>query len=129
MIALFAAASFSCAFAGAPETQLTGAWAESDANCKDTFVSVGARWKFREPRDMFGSGFIVEGRQYVGPFGECRLSSVTPKGDRLLLALSCHNTVGYSDQVTPVRLKSSNELEIFLAAMDGTSVTFQRCVR
>jgi hypothetical protein len=76
------------------ERQLTGAWAESDANCKNTFVSTAGKWKFREPRDMFGSGFIVSGRQYEGPFGQCNLTSITPKDDKLLLALSCHNSIG-----------------------------------
>jgi hypothetical protein len=109
------------------ETQLQGAWAQSDANCGAAFVSMAGKWKFREPRDMTGSGFIVSGKQYEGPFGQCLLTTMTPKDDKILLALGCHNSVGYSDQVTPIRLKSSGELELFFAGLEGMSVNYQKC--
>src|SRR5476649_824033 len=46
---------------------------------KSTLHFADGRWKFREPRDKFGSGFIVDSRN-LGPFAECHLSSVAPKG-------------------------------------------------
>ena len=115
------------AIAANAEAQLNGAWAESDENCKSAFVAEGQRWTFRQPRDMFGSSFIVTGRRYEGPFGICDLSSITPKGDKLLLALSCHNTIGYSNQVTPIHLISNTEMTIF--SMDGMSINYKKCGR
>jgi hypothetical protein len=105
--------------------RLAGAWAEP-GNCSTTFTSAAGKMKFHEPRDMFGSGFIVTGNQYTGPFGECRLTSATQKGDKILLGLSCHNSISYSDQVTPIHFNSSTEVLVF-SSMDGVSSTFQRC--
>jgi hypothetical protein len=109
------------------EWQLAGAWAEP-GNCATTFVTRAGKWKFHEPRDMYGSGFIVTGSEYEGPFGQCHLSSVTQKGDKTMLGLNCHNSVGYSDQVTPIHFNSSNEVLVF-SSMDGMSSTFQKCGR
>jgi hypothetical protein len=113
------------AAAGTIERQLAGAWAEP-GNCSTTFSSKSGKWIFHEPRDMFGSGFIVVGNRYDGPFGTCQLSSTTQKGDKILLALSCRNSVGYSDQVTPIHFNSSTEVLVF-SAMDGLSSTFKKC--
>jgi hypothetical protein len=105
--------------------RLTGAWAEP-GNCSTIFFFKAGKWNFHEPRDMFGSGFIVAGSQYEGPFGTCRLTSTTQKGDKILLGLSCHNSVGCSDQVTPIHFNSSTEVLVF-SSMDGMSSTFQKC--
>jgi hypothetical protein len=107
--------------------RLDGAWAESDESCKNAFTVTGGTWRFREPRDMFGSSYIITGRRYEGPFGVCDLTAIKPKGDKLLLSLSCHNTVGYSDQVTPIQLKSGNEMIIF--SMDDMKINYKKCGR
>ena len=124
----FGVAHDAVAMAGTVEPRLNGAWAESDESCKKAFVGASGKLKFREPRDMYGSSFIVSGRRYEGPFGVCNLSSVTPKGEKLSLALSCHNSVGYSDQVTSVQLNSDTELIVF-SSMDGLQITYKKCVR
>jgi hypothetical protein len=105
--------------------RLNGAWAESDENCKSAFVVKRGKWEFREPRDMFGSSYIISGRRYEGPFGVCNLTSITPKGDQLLLALSCHNTIGYSNQVTPIHLMSDTQMVVF--SMDGLNINYKKC--
>jgi hypothetical protein len=107
------------------EAHLNGAWAESDESCKNAFIVKGGGWNFRQPRDMFGSSYIISGRRYEGPFGVCNLTSIKPKDDKLLLSLSCHNTIGYSDQVTPIQLTSSTQMVVF--SMDGMSVNYKRC--
>jgi hypothetical protein len=104
---------------------LDGAWAESDESCKNAFVVKGGTWRFREPRDMFGSSYIISGRHYEGPFGVCNLRSIKPEGDKLLLSLSCHNSIGYSDQVTPIRLTSSTEMVVF--SMDNMKISYKKC--
>jgi hypothetical protein len=110
-----------------PGVHLDGAWAESDESCKNAFVVKGGTWRFREPRDMFGSSYIISGRHYEGPFGVCNLTSINPKGDKLLLALSCHNSIGYSDQVTPIQLTSSTEMVVF--SMDDMKISYKKCGR
>ena len=109
------------------EAQLNGAWAESDESCKNAFVVKGGKWDFREPRDMFGSSYIISGRRYEGPFGVCNLTSIKPKGDKLLLSLSYHNSIGYSDQVTPIHLTSSTEMVVF--SMDDMAINYKKCGR
>jgi len=106
---------------------LDGAWAESDESCKNAFTVKGGAWRFREPRDMSGSSYIISGRRYEGPFGVCDLMSIKPKGNKLLLSLSCHNTIGYSDQVTPIQLTSSTEMVVF--SMDDMKINYKKCGR
>jgi hypothetical protein len=106
---------------------LDGAWAESDESCKNAFTVKGGAWRFREPRDMFGSSYIISGRRYEGPFGVCELTSIRPKGDRLLLALSCHNSIGYSNQVTSIQRTSATEMIVF--SMDDMKINYKKCMR
>lgn len=113
------------AIAANAEVRLNGAWAESDEGCKKAFVSKSGVWQFRAPRDMYGSSYIISGSRYEGPFGVCNLSSITPKDGKLLLALSCHNTISYSNQVTPIRMISSIEMTVF--AMDGMQMSYKKC--
>ncbi len=128
-LSLFAGASLCAASAGAEDVkkELVGAWAEP-GNCDATFVTKGGKWAFREPRDMGGLGFIVFENQYDGPFGQCSLTSITHKGDKDVLNLSCHNTVGYFDQAAPIEIVSDSQLKIF-SALDGMSTTYQKCSR
>jgi hypothetical protein len=111
----------------AKATNLDGAWAESDESCKNAFTVKGGAWRFREPRDMFGSSYIISGRRYEGPFGVCNLTSIKPKGDKLLLSLSCHNSIGYSNQVTPIQQTSSTEMVVF--SMDDMKISYKKCAR
>jgi hypothetical protein len=107
--------------------RLNGAWAESDENCRNAFVMKRGRWGFREPRDMFGSSFIISGRRYEGPFGVCRLSSISGAGDRFALNLACHNSIGYSNQVTPVRIVSATMLEV--TSLAGMTISYKKCAK
>jgi hypothetical protein len=126
-VLFFVAVANSSVTAANVEAQLNGAWAESDENCKSAFVANGGRWNFREPRDMYGSSYIISGRRYEGPFGVCNLTSIQPKGDQILLALSCHNSIGYSNQVTPIHLTSDTEMVVF--SMNGMSINYKKCAR
>ncbi len=110
------------------DRQIVGAWAEAGADCKDVFVAEAGELKFREPRDMYGSSFVVSGRRIVGPFGVCQLLTISRKEDKAVLNLSCHNSVGYADQSMPVRLNTNDELELFFPSLPDLSQKYQRCV-
>lgn len=107
------------------ESELAGAWAEP-GNCDVTFVAKNGGWAFREPRDMGGLGFIVIGRQYDGPFGQCSLTSTTHQGDKDILSLACHNTAGEFDQTLPIQVVSGGELRMFWAS-NGTGTPLKKC--
>jgi hypothetical protein len=52
-------------------TDLTGAWATDTAACGKVFVTKGNKPSFRQNSEMYGSGFIMEGRRIRGRTASC----------------------------------------------------------
>jgi hypothetical protein len=114
----------------AAEGNLDGAWVEAGSNCANIFVWQDGRWAFREPKDMYGPGFIVSGRQVEQVFSHCRIASSVEKQDTFHVMLNCGDAMGsLGQQPVSFRWTSANEIERFFPNVDGMTLKYQRCPR
>ena len=110
------------------EADLSGAWTLPGNKCDDIFVDQGGHWAFRQPVDMYGPSFIVEGREIRGPEAICRIIRGVAREDKMNLVISCRNTVSFTQNEVQLRVKSANEIERLYPAVD-MSVAYMKCQR
>ena len=94
-LAFVAVLTPSLAAAGQLDGRLMGAWAQSEADCKEAFVSRNGRWSLKQPVNGLYVAFIVEPGRIRATTGECRIGNVTVKAGRYVASLSCNNSIGF----------------------------------
>jgi len=72
---------------------LTGAWASASELCDRVFVKKGNAVDFAELSDLFGSGFIVNGKAIRGKSAKCNIKSSKQDGDLTTISASCATSI------------------------------------
>ena len=73
--------------------ELSGAWATEVELCKQVFVKKGNGTVFAELSDLFGSGFIIDGKRINGKNARCTITSRKQDGDNLEIGAACASTI------------------------------------
>ena len=96
----------------APETlaQLSGAWANSAAECDRLFRRQGKALIYRQPVDRFARAAIIEPQRIRLPFVTCRLQSASQQGGALVLDGECQDSISYTSRTLHIKLRSDTEL-------------------
>jgi hypothetical protein len=92
------------------DRRLMGAWAQSEADCKQVFETRNGRATFRRPVNGFITAFIIRPKEIVATTGQCRVGGVTTKGDHLVASLSCKNSIGFAPVSARFKVVSENEI-------------------
>ena len=72
---------------------LTGAWTSAHELCDRVFVKKGNAVDFAELSDLFGSGFIVNGKAIRGKSAKCNIKSSKQDGDLTTISASCATSI------------------------------------
>ncbi len=96
----------------APEsiTQLTGAWASSEADCAKLFQRRGKALAYRQPVDKFAQAAIVESQRIRLPSAVCQVESASREGGALKLNAECQDSISYTSRTVHVKLRSDTEI-------------------
>ena len=96
----------------APEsiTQLTGAWASSEADCARLFQRRGKALAYRQPVDKFAQAAIVESQRIRLPSAVCQVESASQEGGALKLNAECQDSISYTSRTVHVKLRSDTEI-------------------
>ena len=107
-----AAAEQEPAAESAPEslTQLTGAWASSEADCTRLFQRRGKALAYRQPVDKFAQAAIVESQRIRLPSAVCQVESASREGGALKLNAECQDFISYTSRTVHVKLRSDTEI-------------------
>jgi hypothetical protein len=113
----------------APErvTQLVGAWAPSDQDCKALFQRKGLALAYRRPADQFARAAIVEPQRIRLPTATCQLDSAARDGGSLKLIAECADTISYTSRTVYVKLRSNDELVFSPTGDPVLATTLMRC--
>jgi hypothetical protein len=109
------------------EAKLSGAWTLPDNKCDEIFVHKGGRLAFRQPVDMFGPSFIVEGREIRGPEATCRIIKAATHEDMVSLVISCRDAVSFTQNAVQLRFKTANEVERLFPGPPDMAVAYEKC--
>ena len=107
--------------------ELSGAWASDAELCKLVFAKKGDKVGFAELSDLYGSGFVVDGKQIRGKSAQCTIQSQQQQGDDLELAAACASTIMKQDVRFKLKVVDDNNLIRFFPEIEGMTLRYARC--
>ena len=121
--------SLCCALPGASAeaADLTGVWATDAALCNKVFVKKGNRVSFAKNSDVYGSGFIIDGKEVRGPMAKCRIKRTTEDGETIHMIAACATDIMLSDVQLSVKFIDANSIARLFPGMQDMSVNYHRC--
>ena len=105
---------------------LTGAWVTDLEACAKVFTGTGGKATFRRDSDMFGSGFIIDGRRIRGRAASCTISQTQEKDGITHMLASCATEIMLQNVQFSVKLEDDKLTRIF-PGIDGMNLTYYRC--
>jgi hypothetical protein len=106
---------------------LSGAWASQEDLCSRVFTKKGDAVEFTELSELFGSGFVIDGKQVRGRAARCTINSRKQDGDSIELAASCATTIMTQDAKFNLKVLDDNTIERSFADIPGMTLRYSRC--
>jgi hypothetical protein len=106
-----------------------GSWLAQGSDCAEVYTSADKGTSFKRPVDLFAPAFTVSGTRLRTPQASCRIKSIRPSGDRLLLSLDCANAVAGNEVRVLMATLPDGSLKRYLNEQDTTGSSYQRCSR
>jgi hypothetical protein len=107
--------------------ELSGAWATQADLCKLVFAKRGNGVVFAELSDVFGSGFIIEGKLIRGKAAHCTITSKKQDGDSLELGASCATSILNRKVGFSLKVIDDNNLTRLFPEIPGMTLNYTRC--
>jgi hypothetical protein len=125
-IAVFA---FSLAVVASPANafELSGVWSTDAEVCDKVFVRKGNQVNFAEMSDLYGSGFVIDGKQIQGKAARCTIESTKQDGDSLKLSAACATSIMTQKFEFQVKFVDNDNLVRSFPDIPGMSVRYYRC--
>ena len=106
---------------------LTGVWATDTAACGKVFAKKGNRISFRQDSDMYGSGFIIEGRRIRGRTATCTVTKTKEDNDVVHMLASCATDIMYSNVQFSVKVLGEDKISRIFPGIEGMELPYYRC--
>lgn len=119
--ALFASAG------GAGAVELNGAWASSTDQCDKVFTREGGKLGFTDMSEVYGGGFIVDGRQLIGKFARCTVKARKDDGPNVNLVASCATDIMLSSVQFSLKQLDANSIARLFPGMADMEIIYHRC--
>ena len=113
--------------ASAQAADLTGVWATDRAVRNKIFVKKGNRVSFAKNSDVYGSGFIIEGKEIRGPMAKCRIKATKEDGETTHMIAACATDIMLSDVQLSVKVIDANSISRLFPGMQDMSASYYRC--
>lgn len=106
---------------------LTGAWASERDACRLVYQSKAGVIDFTPLSDLYGSGFIVNGKAIRGKAGKCTIRSKEQDGDTSVLTADCASSIMTSTLRFRYKVLDDNTLVRDFPEVPGMTVKYSRC--
>jgi hypothetical protein len=126
MVAAFGGLAFTCP---AYAMDLTGAWATDTAACGKVFVTKGNKPSLRQDSEMYGSGFIMEGRRIRGRTASCTATKTSEEKGVVHMIASCATDIMYSNVQFSVKVLGENKISRIFPGIEGSGSEIRRLKR
>lgn len=110
-----------CAF------ELSGAWASASELCDRVFVKKGNAVNFTELSDLFGSGFIVNGKAIRGKSAKCNIKSSKQDGDLTTISAGCATSIMTGDYQFSYKVVDDNTITRLFPDIKDMTLRYFRC--
>ena len=123
----FAGAALVLAGEAALAIDLNGLWSSDASACDRIFEKKGNSIAFRQDSDMFGSGFIVDGRRLRGSTTSCNITTRKEVDNVIHMIAACATDIMYSNMQFSVRVLDDNRVARIFPGIDAMELTYYRC--
>jgi hypothetical protein len=106
---------------------LTGSWATDVGACDKVFARKGNTISFRQDSDMFGSGFIIDGRRIRGRSASCTIKTSKEDGALIHMIAACATDIMLSTVQFSVKVIDDNKITRIFPGIEGMELTYNRC--
>ena len=106
---------------------LTGLWATDSDSCGKIFTTKGGKSSFQKDSDLFGGGFIVEGKRIRGRMATCNIRSTKETGDTIHLMTGCATDIMLQNVQFSVKVVDDNRITRIVPGIDGMELDYVRC--
>jgi hypothetical protein len=107
--------------------ELSGAWASAQELCDRVFVRKGSAVSFAELSDLFGSGFIVNGKAIRGKSAKCDIKSSKPDGELTTISASCATSIMTGDYQFSYKVVDDNTIVRLFPDIKDMTLRYFRC--
>jgi hypothetical protein len=106
---------------------LTGAWASASEACDHVFVKKGNTVSFAELSELYGSGFIINGKAIRGRSAKCTIKSSKQDGDLTIISTSCASSIMTGDYQFSYKVVDDNTIMRLFPDIKDMTLRFFRC--
>jgi hypothetical protein len=121
MIAAIALPGRACAF------ELSGAWASAQELCDRVFVKKANAVNFAELSDLFGSGFIVNGKAIRAKSAKCSIKSSKQEGELTTISASCATSIMTGNYQFSYKVVDDNTIQRLFPDIKDMTLRYFRC--
>jgi hypothetical protein len=106
---------------------LSGAWATQADLCNLVFTRKAGKIAFAELSDLYGSGFVVDGKTIRGKAAQCTIQSNKQEGDSIELAAACATTIMKQNVRFPLKVLDDDNIVRTFPEIEGMTLRYARC--
>ena len=107
--------------------ELSGAWASASELCDRVFVKKANAVNFAELSDLFGSGFIVNGKAIRAKTAKCNIKSSKQDGDLTTISASCATSIMTGDYQFSYKVVDDNTIMRLFPDIKDMTLRYFRC--
>jgi hypothetical protein len=111
----------------AESADLTGVWSTDAAVCNKVFAKSGDRVSFAKDADLYGNGFIIEGKQIRGSTATCRIKATKEEGAMVHMIAACATDIMLSDIQLSVKIIDADTIVRVFPSMPDIENIYHRC--
>jgi hypothetical protein len=124
-IVVLSSASVFCGIAHAFD--LNGAWATDPDQCSKVFEKRADGIALSDSSDLYGSGFVIDGKKVIGRTAKCMINSTKEDGSTVSFLASCATEIMFENIQFSLKIVDDNMIDRFFPGMPGMSITYSRC--
>jgi hypothetical protein len=110
-----------CAF------DLDGAWATNPDQCGKVFERKAGGVAPRESSDLYGSGFVIDGKKVIGKTARCTISLRNQDESSISFLASCATEIMLDNIQFSLRIVNDDTVSRIFPGIPGMAVTYSRC--
>jgi hypothetical protein len=102
---------------------LDGLWSSDASACDRIFEKKGSAIGFRQDSDMYGSGFIIDGRRIRGSTASCNITTRKEVDNVIHMVAACATDIMYQNMQFSVKVLDDNRVSRIFPGIDGKELT------
>ena len=106
---------------------LSGAWASQADLCGLVFTKKAGKIAFAEMSDLYGSGFVIDGKSIRGKAAQCTIQSRKDEGDSIELAAGCATSIMKQNVLFPLKVLDNDNIIRRFPEIEGMTLRYARC--